>query len=187
MFDHHGGRKYLNEQERTAFFDVIVGEPDALTRAFCLTLFYTGCRISEAINLTFRQVDMSQNTLVFETLKRRQKGVYRSVPVPDGLIHILIDLKPADEDISAHIWNFSRTTAYRHVKRAMKRAGVCGSMASPKGLRHSFATACVARNVPITTVQAWLGHSRLETTAIYLSVSGEEERGFASRLWTNFR
>jgi integrase/recombinase XerD len=29
----------------------------------------------------------------------------------------------------------------------------------------------------------WLGHARLETTAIYLDVSGEEERDLAKRFW----
>jgi integrase/recombinase XerD len=53
----------------------------------------------------------------------------------------------------------------------------------PKGLRHGFVVACIGQNIPLTTVQKWLGHSRLETTAIYLSVAGEEEREFAKRLW----
>ncbi len=35
----------------------------------------------------------------------------------------------------------------------------------------------------IATVQKWLGHARLETTAIYLEVSGDEERELAKRLW----
>ena len=67
----------------------------------------------------------------------------------------------------------------------MRRAGVSGGMASPKGLRHSFAVACISRNIPLTTVQKWLGHARLETTALYLGVSDEEERKLARRLWKN--
>jgi integrase/recombinase XerD len=56
-------------------------------------------------------------------------------------------------------------------------------MASPKGLRHGFAVACLMQKVPLTAVKRWLGHARLETTAIYLDVSGSEEREFAKRLW----
>ena len=59
-----------------------------------------------------------------------------------------------------------------------------GGMASPKGLRHGFAVACLAQKIPLTTVKKWLGHARLETTAIYLEVSGDEERELAKRLWT---
>ena len=32
-------------------------------------------------------------------------------------------------------------------------------------------------------IQRWLGHARLETTAIYLDVHGEEERELAMRVW----
>jgi integrase len=41
----------------------------------------------------------------------------------------------------------------------------------------------LARKIPLPIVQRWLGHSRLETTAIYLDVSGDEERELAKRLW----
>ena len=67
----------------------------------------------------------------------------------------------------------------------MAQAGVVGGMASPKGLRHGFAVACVGQYIPLPTIKRWLGHARLETTAIYLAVSGEEERDLARRLWTN--
>lgn len=65
----------------------------------------------------------------------------------------------------------------------MAAANVEGPMASPKGMRHAMAVACLEHKVPLTTVKAFLGHSRLETTAIYLNVVGEEERKFARRLW----
>jgi len=32
-------------------------------------------------------------------------------------------------------------------------------------------------------MQKWLGHARMETTAIYLKVSGDKERELAKRLW----
>jgi site-specific recombinase XerD len=66
----------------------------------------------------------------------------------------------------------------------MTEAGITGAMACPKGLRHSFAVACIGQDIPLTTVQKWLGHARLETTAIYLDVAGDDERRFAKRLWT---
>jgi len=42
----------------------------------------TGCRISEALALTARQVDLSGRVVVFESLKTRRSGVNRAVPVP---------------------------------------------------------------------------------------------------------
>jgi site-specific recombinase XerD len=66
----------------------------------------------------------------------------------------------------------------------MAQAGVRGIQACPKGLRHGFAVACLAQQIPLPTVQKWLGHARMETTAIYLEVSGDEERALAKRLWS---
>ena len=50
--------------------------------------------------------------------------------------------------------------------------------------RHGFAVECIANAIPLTTLQKWMGHARLETTAIYLQVMGAEERRLARRLWT---
>jgi integrase len=182
LFDRKGNRKYLNGPERKAYFQAVKDEPDRLRRVFCLTLFYTGCRISEGLNLTAERIDLTGKAIVFETLKRRKRGHFRSVPIPDSLMElfrqVLTGLEP-----SACIWEFSRTTAYRLVKDGMTQAGITGGMACPKGLRHGFAIACIGQHIPLTTVQKWLGHARLETTAIYLDVTGDEERELAKRLW----
>jgi len=181
MFDRQGNRKYLNTNERRAFLEVVKNEPDALRRAFGLTLFYTGCRISEALNVTGERLDLANRAVVFETLKQRRAGHFRAVPIPDSLVELLRQITPAEP--SARVWNFSRPTAYRLVKDCMARAEIIGGMASPKGLRHGFAVACLAQKIPLPTVQKWLGHARLQTTAIYLEVSGDEERELARRLW----
>jgi integrase len=183
MFDRQGSRKYLNGLERRAYLQAVRNEPDVRRRAFCLTLFYTGCRISEALNLTASRIDLRERTIVFETLKRRGRGYFRAVPIPDILTRLLRrllhGLNPSDQ-----IWTFSRATGYRLVKDYMAHAAIAGGMASPKGLRHAMAVACLAQKIPLPTVQRWLGHARLETTAIYLEVSGEEERALAERLWS---
>jgi len=81
------------------------------------------------------------------------------------------------------LWVWSRTTAWRRIKAIMTAAGVCGTSAMPKGLRHTFGVAAFQANVPPHIVQRWLGHASLRTTAIYGDVSGDEERAFAARLW----
>jgi integrase/recombinase XerD len=182
VFDQRGKRKYLNGAERRAFFKAVQKEPDALRRAFGLTLYYTGCRISEALNLTIERIDLVDRNFVFETLKRRRRGCFRAVPVPDSLAatcgKIMSGLEP-----SSRLWPLSRTTAYRLVKEYMAAAGIKGVMACPKGLRHGFAVACLGQKIPLPVVQKWMGHARMETTAIYLEVSGDEERNLAKRLW----
>lgn len=182
MFDRQGNRKYLNGAERRAFLRAANQEPDDLRRAFCLMLFNAGCRISEGLNVTAGRIDLANKAIVFETLKRRKRGHFRSVPIPDSLVELLRRIV-GGKGPSGRVWAFSRPTAYRLVKKYMDKAGVSGSMTSPKGLRHSFAVACLAQKIPLPTVQKWLGHARMETTAIYLEVSGDEERELAKRLW----
>ena len=182
MFDRAGGRKYLNWPEREAFFRAVGKESDPFKKTFCLTLFYTGCRISEALNLRWEQIDFSGQALIFETLKRRKRGHFRSVPIPATLVKEIGDLD-IPTGSAGRVWTVSRPTAYRWIKAKMLEARLEGAKASPKGLRHSYAIACISRNVPLTVVKKWLGHARLETTAIYLDVIGEEERELAKRLW----
>jgi integrase/recombinase XerD len=153
-----------------------------MKRTFCLTLLYTGCRISEALNLSWDRVDLGEQALVFRTLKQRNSQTYRSVPIPERLLNELGVLwYPGAFD--GLVWPWSRAKGYRLIKEVMDRAELTGIKASPKGLRHSFAVACISRGIPITTVKKWMGHARLETTAIYLDFIGEEEREQARLLW----
>jgi integrase/recombinase XerD len=120
--------------------------------------------------------------LVFETLKQRQPGHFRSVPIPGSVIDLFWRIL-AEHSSGALVWPYSRTTGYRLIKRRMVEANIVGAKACPKGLRHSFAIACISSGIPLTTVKKWLGHARLETTAIYLDASGDEGREVAKMMW----
>lgn len=115
--------------------------------------------------------------------RERQRGVFRAISIPDSLAVLLGRILTGDTQ--KLVREFSRATGYRLVKDLIVRAGIGGVMACPKGLRHGFAIACIAKNIPLTTIQKWLGHARLETTATYLPAMGEEERNLASRMRLN--
>lgn len=183
MYDLRGDRKYLNWEERGAFFDAAMNLNDLMEKTFCMALFFTGCRISEALELTGRRVDFTEKSIVLRTLKQRAPGVFRAIPIPMGLVRLLDDLVMEKETQNDRLFEFSRSTAYRMIKKVMLSAGITGPQASPKGLRHSYAVACLLRGVPVTTVQIWLGHRRLKTTAIYLKIAGELERDLAKKVW----
>jgi len=96
LLNREGQRKYLTPRERAAFIAAAF-EAKSEAGAFSLTLAFTGARISEALALTVQRLDRGSGTIVFETLKRRQKGIYRAVPVPDELIgHLLVEFQQAD-------------------------------------------------------------------------------------------
>lgn len=65
----------------------------------------------------------------------------------------------------------------------MRDAKLSGAKATSRGLRHGFAVGALETNIPITLIQKWMGHARLETTAIYTNVVGEQERKFATLRW----
>jgi integrase len=81
LFHSDGSRKYLTRDERTAFLTAAAQFPHDV-RSLCHVLTYTGCRLAEALALSADRVDLRASRLTFETLKKRKRGVYRTVPVP---------------------------------------------------------------------------------------------------------
>jgi integrase len=190
LFNSEGQRKYLTNDERMAFLHA-AESADRETRTLCSVLAFTGCRLSEALALTADRIDLANSTITFETLKKRRKGVFRSVPVPPEVLDAL-DLvhgirstqRSRSHGRGVYLWTWSRTTAWRKVKAVMEEAKLSeGPQATPKGLRHSFGVQGVTKGVPLNLVQRWLGHAQLSTTAIYAEATGEEERHIANRMW----
>ena len=180
LFDAYGTRKYVVPRERTAFVKSALQAEDNIA-AFCLTLTITGARISEVLALGIGGVDVGDEGVVFQTLKQRGKKKFRLVPVPHFLLERLIAL--GDGRTEGLLWSFRRTYAWNQVKIIMRAAGIGDQQCKPKALRHGFAVDAVLNGVPLNIVQRWMGHARLETTAIYASVLGEEERKLARRTW----
>ena len=190
LYDANGNRKYLTADERADFLKA-ADQASREVRTFCHVLHFTGCRTSEALELTADRVDFRNGTLTFESLKKRRDGIYRSVPVPPPLLDTL-DLVHNLRQLEARrgrsrklrLWTWERTTAWRKVKAVMEVAGLgSGPQVSPKGLRHGFGVAAVTTGVPLNLVQKWLGHAQLSTTAIYADAVGAEEKIIASRMW----
>lgn len=189
LYDHNGQRKYLTPAERQEFLLAAAAIPGAV-HTFCGTLAYAGCRISEALALTADRVDINDGVLVFESLKKRRRGVFRAVPVPPDflnrlyLVHDLGTLQARpDRGRGVRLWGWSRATAWRRVGEVMEAAGIAGIHATPKGLRHGFGIKAVTSDVPLNMAQKWLGHARLSTTAIYTNATGPEEKQIAERMW----
>jgi len=182
LHDRDGQRKYLNQKERLRFLEVSKRQSTEV-RLFCQLLYYTGARIAEIHNLTTHSIDVPNGTVVIESLKKRQRGIYREIPLPDFLLK---DLEAYMETMQFHtgvsLWTFSLRTASRQIKNAMTAANINGVRSCAKGLRHGFAVHAVTK-APLTMVKKWLGHTALETTEIYLNIVGAEEREIAQKIW----
>ena len=176
-----GERLYVNREERTAFKDC-ADKQDTELRLLCLTLLYSGCRLSEALNLRIQDIQPACGILSVRTLKKRQQGHIREIPLPTDFLE---ELKQAfsSHGRSDRLWQCHRSTAWRQIKKVMRQAGIQGKQASPKGLRHSFGMSCAYHGVPITLCCRWMGHSSITVTAIYYQMTGKEELEMAGRLW----
>ena len=190
LFDKKGKRKYLTQQER-ALIEKAAEKFPREVRTLLGVLIFTGCRISEALSLTSDRIDLNDGVIVFESLKKRERGVFRAVPVPPKLLDMLELVHSVRETQEGarrknkvRLWNYSRTTAWRHIKDVLDAAGIEQSdKMSPKAFRHGFGVAAVSAGIPLNLVQRWLGHAQLTTTAIYADAVGAEEKKIAERMW----
>ena len=191
LFDPSGHRLYLAADERAAFLEAAKTAPREV-RTFCHVLHDTGCRLSEALAMPMRGVDLPGKVIVLETLKKRRRGVYRAVPVRPELLELLdmvhgvreAQQRGKPETLDVRLWPWTRTHAWRLVKGIMARAKIPdGPQKSPKGLRHGFGVAAISAGIPLNMLCKWMGHASTETTAIYANAVGEEEQSIAARMW----
>jgi len=161
LFDLKGNRKYLTPKERDLFKEAAMQE-DGKTRTFCLMLLHTGCRISEVLNLIYQNVDYSSKAVTVKTLKQRKDGVFRQIPLPEdyldelNLVFNFKKNKNLKKFRTKLIWSWTRQGGHKKVVAIMKRAGIEGIQATPKGLRHGFAIACLDNQIPLNRSEmAW--------------------------------
>ncbi len=192
LFDLDGNRLYLTQEERRAFVAAAKMAPRE-ERTFATLLHDTGCRVSEGLAVTGRRIDLPGQRVVFETLKKRRKGVFRAVPLSTSsldtldMVHGLTEAGQRKDRtiLDQPLWSFSRTTAWRIITRLMEEAEIGpGPHRTPKGLRHGFGMAAILSGVPVTTLRVWMGHATLNTTSIYLQAVAAEDREIAARMWS---
>ncbi|MBB4305518.1 integrase [Rhodobium orientis] len=184
-----GERLYINADERARFLAVAdaAGGP---VQTLCLTLAYTGCRLSEALALTPAAIQLGPGVIAIRCLKKRDKVVIREVPVPPVLLALLDRVhgvhhaqRAGPIAATAPLWPYHRATAWRIVKTVMERAAISGPQATAKGLRHGFGVHAIRYGVQLNMLQKWMGHASMSTTAIYANATGHEERLIAERMW----
>ena len=175
--------KYLEEEEVRRLLET----PDTTTmlgardRAMLETMYSTGVRVSELVDLNLADVDF-----VGEALHVRGKGKKeRNTPIaPTALAWIrrYMELRRADPRSAAFnqeavfVNKHGQRLSTRSVRRKLdKYLAICGldPTISPHTLRHSFATHLLNRGADLRSVQELLGHQSLSTTQIYTHVTAE--------------
>ncbi len=139
------------------------------------TLYSTGLRVSELINLQISDIDINN-----KFLKITGKGdKTRIVPISDLMLKYIsfyIENMRNFLAISKQYQNYlflnrrakplTRVMIFTIVKQIAESAGITKSI-SPHTFRHSFATHLVEGGADLRVVQEMLGHSSILTTEIY--------------------
>ena len=73
--------------------------------------------------------------------------------------------------------------ASRHVAAVMDAASIEGAHACPKGLRHGFGVRMAQKTRNPRLVQKLMGHMKMENTAIYMDLVGEEAHAEVVGAW----
>ena len=187
--DRDGRRLYLNGEERAAFLRSTALQPPA-PRLFAETLYYTGCRLSEALELTPQRIDLSESRITLRSLKKRRSDVFRVVPVPKDYLdrlELTFGIRQAQRRQNAKdvpLWSWSRVRSWQIIKEIMVAADIPdGPHRTPKGLRHSYGVNAITNGVPLNMLRKWFGHAQLTTTAIYANAAGKEETNLAAKMW----
>jgi len=179
-YNSDGKRKYLTRAEGKSFLEAARRLPRSQA-LFCVTLYFTGIRISEALALAPENVDAATESIRVLSLKKRARREFRRIPIPSWLVKGLLEL--ARDSPQSKFWPLSRTTGWRIIKRVMTEAGIEGIHATTKGLRHGFGVRGVLVGLPMNLLQTYFGHASLETTSIYLCVRDDEERTLMRKTW----
>ncbi|NKB61695.1 MAG: site-specific tyrosine recombinase XerD [Gammaproteobacteria bacterium] len=147
-------------------------------RAMLETLYATGLRVTELVELKLAQLDLTVG--VCRVLGKGSKE--RLVPLGDEAMEWMdrylrfhrSDILRGRMSDAVFVTNqakpMTRQGFWLNIKRYASVAGIDGSL-SPHTLRHAFATHLIDHGADLRSVQMLLGHSSLSTTQIYTYVA----------------
>lgn len=169
---------------------LIEAAPGIKYKAAFSVAYGAGLRVSEVTHLKITDIDSERMIIRVEQGKGRKdrnamlsphlldllrqwwrEGKRRGVMLPKGW---LFPGRSCTDPISARQLN-------RAVHEAAEFAGI-HKRVSPHTLRHSFATHLLEQGVDIRVIQVLLGHTKIDTTAIYTKVSSRTMQAVASPL-----
>jgi len=125
---------------------------------FAAGLAFTGCRISEAREIAWRDLDFDSGEIVVrgDAETGTKNWELRRVPlIPDAraLFQRMQSERPG-ESLDAKVFRVGE--CQKALDRACKKVGT--DRITHHDLRHLFATRCIESGVDIPTVSRWLGH-----------------------------
>ena len=161
-----------------------------LHRVWLLTLYATGMRREELVQLKVSNIDSARMPIHIQQGKGNQdRDVMLSPRLPEELRRYCRSANPRPKTYlfpgggSAHASDVPMCgkSVFCAVKHAAARAGI-RKRVHPHTLRHCFATHLLESGADLRTIQLLLGHADLKTTSRYLHLSEVRRRAIPSPL-----
>lgn len=151
---------------------------------FCKFLWRTGVRVSEALDVTPKDIDYNKGLVNIKTRKRRKDtNHYRKVPLQQDFmeeIERFINSRAIPQN--QPLFPFTSRTAFNYVKKACSQADYKDNRSHPSSFRHSYALHCLMNGLAINDVTVLLGNRDIKKTMLYLQlIPGKQD--FDNLVW----
>lgn len=156
---------------------------------------HTGCRISEIVNLEWKDLDYKEKVLVI----RNKEGFYtksgknRKIPLTNNILEIITELKEVKDKVvrieNDYLFvkengnNYDRTNLSMEFKSCIRKIGLSEKY-NFHCLRHTFLTKLIKAGININYVKELAGHSSINTTMNYIHIVSEDLREAINKIHT---
>lgn len=180
---------YLTQEECKQLLAVT----DGVVREMLLTALRTGMRQGELKGLQWPSIDWQTRILTVrhsksdyaDALGSPKSNRERYIPMHDDLVELLSKRKVQ----TGYVFLNERGQPFDHPKLKLRLANACKRAGLRSvgwhTLRHTFASHLVMRGVPLSAVQALLGHSTITMTMRYAHLAPSTLRASIGLLGTN--
>ncbi len=140
------------------------------------TLYATGIRVSELVNLNLSDLNLERGYLLVTGKGSKQRLVPLGEAAMELIEDYIADVRPTWDRghpglfLTARKKTMTRQGFWKLIKKYARTAGITEKL-SPHKLRHSFATHLLDHGADLRAVQEMLGHADISTTQIYTHVS----------------
>ena len=179
---------FLNEQEFTRLGEVLTKMEytqetlPSITAAIRLLIF-TGARLSEILNLEWKQVDFEEQCLRLTASNTKEKKA-KTIHLPPAALEVLNNI---ERNVDSP-WVLQGRKAGQPLVNLRKPWHRIRKVADLKegtrlhDLRHSFASIGLSRGMSLPMIGKLLGHSHPATTARYLHLADDPAKEAAERI-----
>lgn len=146
---------------------------DVRARTIINTLYYTGMRVSEMLQLTIYDINQPRINI------KGKGSKFRTVFIPHKLLntwaeYIPVRINKSDKLFTGERGAINRVTVDTILKKIARLSNVSLDKAHAHNFRHLYCKNLIKNDIDISTVADLCGHSSINTTRLYTRLSENE-------------